>query len=157
MEISIRKMVQSDLPRVIEILAHWNMAPVAASPVNPTPERCNIPVENSFVALDGHRLVGTCSYILLSDEMAETASLAVDPRYRGKGIGYMLQKRRLKEMKKNGIKRVKTEADRPQTIRWYTSKFDYKIIGQNKKKHSFSLPEVEYWTVMELDLQDYDI
>ena len=157
MEITIRKMAYDDSSRVIEILSTWNMAPVKVSPENSDPERSTIYVENSFVALDGCRIVGVSSYILLSEEVAETASLAVAQQYKGKGIGYRLQRKRLQEMKEKGIKWVRTEADRPDTIKWYMTKFGYKIIGRNKKKHTFSLSNVDHWTVMELDLQNYDI
>lgn len=156
MNILLRKMTPDDLPDVIELLSKWNMAPIEPSPVNPDPERDSINIENSFVAVDESRIIGVSSYFLLSEDTAETASLAVDPEYKGKGIGYKLQKARIKEMKERGIKKVRTETDRPETIDWYIRKFGYKIIGKNKKKHHFSLENVEYWTVMELDIGNAD-
>jgi len=153
MDIIIRKMVLEDMEAVIGVLSRWNMAPVKPSPDNPEPERSSVNVENSFVAVEGSRVVGVSSYIVHSPEFAETASFAVDPGYTGKGIGYRLHAARLKEMREKGIKRVRTETDRPETIRWYVEKFGYKVTGKNKKKHSFSLPDVDYWTVLELDLE----
>ena len=41
---------------------------------------------------------------------------------------------------------------RPETIRWYVERFGYRIVGSNPKKHDFSLPGVDSWTVLELDL-----
>ncbi len=156
MQVQIRKMLPEDLDAAMELLSIWNMAPVSRSDEIPEPERESIIIENSFVAVHNNRIVGVSSYILLSEEEAETASLAVHPDYRGKGIGYRLQVARLDEMKRRGIKRVRTETDRPETIKWYIEKFGYRVVGKNKKKHPFSLAEVDYWTVLELDLQGYE-
>ncbi len=158
MEIIIRKMIRQDMEHVIKILSKWNMAPIEPNDDHPDPERSSISIENSFVALDEDKIIGVCSYIIHSPELAETASLAVVPEYRGKmGIGYKLQKARLDEMKRKGIKKVRTETDRPETIQWYINKFDYVVAGKNKKKHPFSLIDVDYWTVLELDLINYEI
>ncbi len=140
---------------VIDLLSKQNMAPMAPTPEIPEPERSSINVQNTFVALDGDIIVGVGSYIILSEGFAETASLAVDPDYQSKGIGYRLQRMRLKEMKEKGVRKVSTETDRPETMRWYIEKFGYKVVGKNKKKHPFSLPDVDYWTVLELDLENY--
>ena len=43
--------------------------------------------DKTFVALADGRIVGVASYILLDDAWAETASLAVEPAWRGKGVG----------------------------------------------------------------------
>lgn len=151
-EAQLRKMMQSDLPRVMALLAKWNMAPRLATADSPDPERSGVDVENGFVAILDDRLVGTCSYIVHSDTLAETASLAVDPDIRGAGIGYRLQVARLLEMRRRGIQKVRTETDRPETIRWYQRKFGYRRVGENPKKHAFSLEDVGHWTVLELDL-----
>ena len=119
MDIVIRKMCPEDVDAVITILESWNMAPIPPSADNPDPERSSINVQNSFVAVSGSQIVGVCSYIEHSEELAETASLAVDPEYRGEGIGYRLQVARLEEMRRKGIKKVRTETDRPETIDWY--------------------------------------
>jgi 3-keto-5-aminohexanoate cleavage enzyme len=153
--IKIRKMLPRDYDAVIEILAGWNMAPVAPSKEIPDPERSNINIQNTFVALDGDAVVGVASYIELTPELAETASLAVNSRYKGSGIGFKLQEARLVEMIQKGIKCVRSETDRPETINWYIKNFGYHIAGKNPKKHSFSLSDVDSWTVLELDLENY--
>lgn len=152
MNITIRKMRPEDLDPVLELLAGWNMAPIPPSREVPDPERSSIEIDNAVVAVDGEKIVGVCSYILLSEEIAETASLAIDADYQGKGIGSRLQEARLTALKEKGIRKVKTEADRPETIAWYVKKFGYRIVGRNRKKHRFSLPDVDYWTLLELDL-----
>ncbi len=157
MGIVIRKMIPEDREDAVKLLSKWNMAPIKPTSEFPDPERSSINIENSFVAFDGKRIVGISSYIILSAELAETASLAVDPEYRGKGVGYKLQEARLKEMKEKRIKKVRTETDRPETIRWYIEKFGYKVVGNHKKKHSFSLLDVDCWTILVLDLENYGI
>jgi 3-keto-5-aminohexanoate cleavage enzyme len=153
--IIIRKMTPADMVHVMDILKKWNMAPVPPSKETPDPERSTINIGNTFVAVSDDKLVGVGSYLEVDDEVAETASLAVDPLYKGKGIGFRLQVARLKEMKDRGYLRVRTETDRPETIQWYIRKFGYRKIGQNPKKHAFSLANVDLWTVLELDLDGF--
>jgi N-acetylglutamate synthase-like GNAT family acetyltransferase len=150
MGVAIRKMTESDLPAAMQLLRRWNMAPRTG---DASAERSGIVIDHSFVAESEGKLVGIASYLLHSSELAETASLAVDPDYRGLGLGYRLQQARLDEMRARGIKRLRTEADRPETIAWYIQKFGYRVVGTNPKKHSFSLPDVDHWTVLELAIQ----
>jgi 3-keto-5-aminohexanoate cleavage enzyme len=155
MEIEIRRIQAHETAGAMRLLAAWNMAPVAPSAENPDPERSDLDSENTFVAIRDGIVVGVCSYIIHSADTAETASMAVDPSVKGLGIGYRLQMARLAEMKRRGIRRVRTETDREETIRWYVRKFGYRIIGTNPKKHAFSLPDVDHWTVLELNLEDF--
>lgn len=148
-EVEIRRMRPEDVPAAMAILETWNMAP---DPDRENAERSGIVVENAFVAVVDGEIVGTAGWFALSDEVAETASLAVDPTYRGLGIGHRLQSARLDAMRERGFRRVRTETDRPATIRWYVEKFGYRKIGTNPKKHEFSLPDVDSWTVLELEL-----
>lgn len=154
MEVVIRKMRPDDLEGAVRVLAQWNMAPIAPSPQIPSPERETINVENGFVAECDGEIVGVASYIVHTPRRAETANHAVDPRYRGMRIGHRLQVARLREMKAKGIKTVRTEADRRETIAWLVSKFGFKVVGTNRKKHPFSVAEIDSWTVLELDLED---
>ncbi len=57
-------------------------------------------------------------------------------------------------MRRRGVRRVRTETDRPATVRWYVRRFGYRIVGTNPKKHVFSRPDVDHWTVLNLDLAD---
>ena len=148
----VRKMRREDFDEAMRILGLWNMAPRSPSADVPDPERSNIEIENAFVAEFDGRIVGTCSYFMLDDNWAETASLAVDPALKGGGVGALLQQARLDEMRRRGVRRVRTETDRPETIRWYVERFGYQVVGTNPKKHAFSLSDVDYWTVLELDL-----
>lgn len=149
-DVRIRKMRPDEVPAARAILEAWNMAPREEEA---DAERSEIRVENSFVAEDDGRVVGTASYIVHGPEEAETASLAVDPDHRGRGIGARLQRARLEEMHDRGIRTVRTETDRPATIAWYVEKFGYEKVGTAPKKHDFSLEDVDEWTVLELDLE----
>lgn len=153
-DICIRKMRDEDLPACMAILESWNMAPRQPSDEIPDPERTGIDVANGFVAEAEGRIVGTCSYIVHSPELAETASLAVDPLLRERDAGLLLQRARLDEMRRRGIRRVRTETDRPETVRWYVNRFGYTIVGTTPKKHKFSREDIDFWTVLELDLVD---
>jgi len=150
--IAIRKMRPEDDDRIVAILSHWNMAPVPATPERPDSEIAAIEIGNTFVASADGKIVGVASYVLHGERRAETEILAVDPAWRGIGIGTRLQTARLAEMKARGVKQVRTKADRPETIAWYVRKFGYRIAGTAPKKHAFGLEGVDRWTVLELDL-----
>jgi len=150
LKITIRKMTEKDLQAAFAILGEWDMVPRTDIE---NAERSGIDILNSFVAeTENGEIIGIASYIVHSTTYAETASLAVTKTFRGEGIGFKLQQARLEEMKMRGIKKVRTETDRPETIDWYIRKFGYKIAGKNPKKHQFSLPDIHEWTVLELDL-----
>ena len=156
MDISIRRMQADDMAAAMAILDQWNMAPAPAVEGREDPERSELNVDLSFIALLGDRIVGVCSYIIHSPELVETASLAVDPSIRGGGAGYLLQVARLREMKSRGFKTVHTETDRAETVEWYIRKFGYRVVGTNPKKHAFSLDSVDEWTVLYLDLEAWE-
>ena len=150
--IALRRLRAEDLPAVIEVLAHWNMAPVAPSPACPVVERTALEPDIAFAALDGDRVVGVGSFWVRGDGWGETAVLAVHPDWQRRGIGGRLQSARLEDMKRSGVSRVRTEADRPEAIAWYQRRFGYRIAGTAPKKHAFSLAGVDHWTVLELEL-----
>jgi N-acetylglutamate synthase-like GNAT family acetyltransferase len=149
---TIRKMQPEDMNGIMAILSKWNMAPILADSNIPAPERDRIEIDNTFVAELQGELVGVSSYFVLSETHAETASLAVDPEFLGCGIGYQLQEARLEEMRKKGIRHLRTESDRPEVIHWYINKFGYQITGENPKKHAFGRLDRDHWTILELDL-----
>ena len=154
-EVTLRKLSDGDLPRVIEILSLWNMAPVAPTESVPMPETTGLEPDRTTLAIVQQNIVGVASYIVLEKGWAETTSLAVDPAWLGHRIGEKLQIARLKEMKMIGIQNVKTECDRPEVIAWYIRKFGYRIAGTSPKKHDFCRHDVDHWTVLNLDLRKW--
>jgi GNAT superfamily N-acetyltransferase len=148
----IRKMRVEDTAPAMALLSQWNIAPVQASSSIPQPERDHLELDNTFVAILRGKLVGVASWLRIDATHAETASLAVDRDFIGCGVGRKLQEARIAEMRSKGIVQVRTEADRPDVIRWYIDKFGYRVVGTNQKKHAFSLVEQDYWTVLELQL-----
>ena len=152
-QVTIRKMQKADRARVIEILAHWNLAPRDQLP-NPESTCLDTPGA-PFVAEIGGKIVGCASYILHPDRRAETGSLAVDPAVRGLGVGAKLQFARLTELKALGILSIFTETDRPEVIDWTIRKFGFRIAGTRPKSHAFSLEGIDHWTVLELDLTQW--
>lgn len=152
-QVFIRKMRPEDTASAMALLAQWNMAPVQASASIPQPERDRLELDNTFVAILQDKLVGVASWLRIDATRAETASLAVDRKFIGTTVGQKLQEARLAEMRDKGIVVVRTEADRPEVIRWYMKKFGYRIVGTNRKRHAFGSPEHDSWTVLELLLE----
>jgi 3-keto-5-aminohexanoate cleavage enzyme len=150
--VKIRRMQADDMEDVIGLLGQWNMQPRSISQTGVLPERDHIDIDNSFVALLQNSIVGVASFLVIDPEHAETASLAVDPKLVGCGIGFQLQVERLTEMRRRGIRHVRTEADRPAVIRWYIEKFGYRKTGTAAKRHDFGDNSSTEWTVLELDL-----
>jgi ribosomal-protein-alanine N-acetyltransferase len=148
----IRKMRQDDRPAIVALLAGWNMAPLETGADARNTEATGLEPHRTFVAVHEGRVVGVSSFVLQADGSALTASLAVAPEWRGRGLGERLQRARLEELRAQGVRQVRTEADRPETIAWYVRKFGYRIEGTAPKKQRFSLETVAEWTVLVLDL-----
>lgn len=151
MAIEIRRMQPSDFMQVMKLLAHWNIAPVAPSREVPDPERTEIIADNTYVALDGDRIIGVCSFIQHSPVLAEGASLGVDPAYHGRGVGDKLALAVRREMFARGVRTVRSESDRPESIQWLVGR-GHRIVGTVPKRHAFGSPEIGQWTVLEFDL-----
>lgn len=151
MAIAIRRMQPSDLAPVMRLLAHWNIAPLAPSREVPVPERTEIIVDNTYVALDDERIVGVCSFIQHSPHLAEGASLGVDPAYHGRGVGDQLALAVRREMRARGVRTIRSESDRPETINWLVGR-GHRIVGTVPKRHAFGAPDIGQWTVLEFDL-----
>lgn len=151
MTIELRRMRPSDTGHVMNLLARWNIAPLAPSRDVPVPERTGIIVDNTYVALDDGRIIGVCSFIQHSPVLAEGASLAVDPAYHGRGVGDRLALAVRREMFARGVRTIRSESDRPQTIQWLVGR-GHRIVGTVPKRHVFGSPEITQWTILEFDL-----
>lgn len=118
----------------------------------PSQEMPEITYENYFVARSGDDIAGFCGYKILSPTEAKTELMVVDRKYRGHGIGYILQERRMEDMLAKGIRTLTTNTDLPATIAWYKKHFGYRKIGTLKKLHEFSDATIDHWTTLQTDL-----
>ncbi len=145
----IRKAVEEDRADILGIMKHWNMHHV------PSEEMPELDISCFFVALIDDQMVGASGYKVLSETQGKTTLLGVEPGHNGQGIGYELQNARLKAMFDLGLETVITNADRPETIRWYKKHFGYSEIGKIKKVHSFGNDDISEWTTLQMDLKKY--
>jgi len=123
----------------------------------PSKEMPELTFENYFIAQMDENIVGFCGYKILSATEAKTELMVVDTEYRGKGMGFKLQVRRMEDMLEKGIKTLITNTDIPATIEWYKKHFGYREIGKLKKFHEFGDPNINYWTTLQLDLIDWNL
>lgn len=65
-------------------------------------------VRDFQVAIEGHRIVGVCGLSIVWANLAEIASLAVEPGARGKGFGRQLAEACLDDARQLGVKRIMT-------------------------------------------------
>jgi ribosomal protein S18 acetylase RimI-like enzyme len=144
----------ADLDQVMRLLARWNIAPQSPTAEMPDPERTNIIIGNTFVAEDAGRIVGVRSYIQLTATEAEGASMAVDPAYQRQGIGKALALAGWRVMRERGIRKIRSETDRPEVVEWLTRDYGYRIVGTVAKRHAFGNTDEAHWTVLELELTE---
>jgi len=145
-DVRIEKAREEDVPAIMELLKVANMHNI------PSEEMPDLDYRFYFVARDGDRLAGFSGYKILSDTEGKTQLMVVHPDYRRRGIGIRLQEERLLAMAAEGVRKVITNADRPETIAWYKKHFGYREIGKLKKVHEFGDPGIDEWTTLEMDL-----
>ncbi|MBN2215513.1 MAG: GNAT family N-acetyltransferase [Bacteroidales bacterium] len=148
-KIIIEKARKSDYNAILKVMEPWNMHHI------PSPEMEEIDLNCFFVARIGRKIVGASGYRILSQTLGKTTLLGVLPEYGQEGIGRMLQDARLRTMFRLGVKKVITNADRPQTIKWYKKHFGYREVGTLKKVSSFGDDNISHWTTLEMDLTAY--
>lgn len=146
MNVVIEKAREEDRPFIFELLKQANMHYI------PSKEMPELTYENYFVAKVNDKIAGFCGYKILSATEAKTELMVVDTKFRGKGIGNILQIRRMEDMLEKGIKTLVTNADLPATIEWYKKHFGYEEVGKLKKHHEFGNPNIHYWTTLQTDL-----
>jgi N-acetylglutamate synthase-like GNAT family acetyltransferase len=153
-EIRIETAVAADLPGILAVLNQYHMGHFGHEEREAMP-----PLENFVVARDGDAIVGCAAFLLHGQgglarhaAEAETGSLAVLPAYRGRGLGALLQRVRLRRLAGMGIQTLYTEADAPATVEWYVRKFGYRILSTRKKRFPFGAPGMDTFTLLRLDL-----
>lgn len=147
MNFTIENASPDDLNEIIKILTPWNMQQRILSP--------KIDFSCFFVAKVEKNIVGVAGYRLLDDNAGRTRTLAIYPEFQGTGIGKALQDRRLQAMYNAGVKKVYTHTDRAETVVWYKKHYRYIETGKKKKSSSHGLPDIEYSTILELNLIEY--
>lgn len=140
-----------DLSAILDVMAEWNMHHV------PSPEMEELDLSRFYVArvVGSDRIVGAAGYQLLSSGRGKTTLLGVYPECAGAGVGKELQLARLEAMRRAGVRFVTTNADRPETIVWYRKHFGYREVGTLPKLCPFGLVDVDTWTTLELDLEEF--
>jgi 3-keto-5-aminohexanoate cleavage enzyme len=140
-----------DRGAILEVMEAWNMHHV------PSLEMEELDLSCFFVARAraSGMIIGASGYKILSREAGKTTLLGVFPEFGGTGIGKELQIARLRAMHEAGVRRVTTNADRPEIILWYKKHFGYHEIGTLEKLCPFGLIDVPNWTTMQMDLVEY--
>jgi ribosomal-protein-alanine N-acetyltransferase len=146
---TIRPARRDEGPAILEIMRPWNMHHV------PSPEMESLDLNCFFVAEMDGVMIGASGYKVLGPGQGKTTLLAVLPEYLGTGAGSALQVKRLEAMATLGVHTVTTNADRPETIAWYKSRFGYREVGKLAKIHDFGRSDVDHWTTLQLDLAAY--
>lgn len=149
MNYSIEKAQPGDRDAILKVMEVWNMHHV------PSPEMDELDLSTFFVARLSGRIIGAAGYKILSKERGKTTLLGIYPEFSGIGLGKELQLIRMEAMHKAGVKKVTTNADRPDIIVWYKKHFGYYEIGRLAKISPFGLTDVDSWTTLETDLDDF--
>ena len=149
MNFIIEEALPSERDEIIKVLTPWNFHHIPSVEVEEIDFSC------FYVAKVNGEIVGVCGYNILSEGLGKTTLLAVLPEFKGSGIGKALHEKRLFEMHKRGVKKVITNADRPDIILWYKKNFGYKEVGKIKKLISFGVKTIDSWTTIEMDLDSY--
>ena len=146
---TIRPARADEGPAILEIMRPWNMHHV------PSAEMESLDLACFFVAVADGVMIGAAGYKLLGPGQGKTTLLAVLPAYLGSGAGAALQDARLQAMAALGVDTVTTNADRPETIEWYQTRFGYRQVGTLAKVHDFGRSDIDHWTTLQMDLGAY--
>lgn len=112
-------------------------------------EMAEFPLSDCFVAEWNGRIAGLAGYRILDGEKAKTTLMAVDPAYRGKGIGLHLQQARMDFLRKRGIRYLYTNCDDESVIDWYERHFGYRRTANRiPKTESFGLADKNEWITL---------
>ncbi|NTW56576.1 MAG: GNAT family N-acetyltransferase [Chlorobiaceae bacterium] len=135
--------------QIMNIMEYWNMHHI------PSPEMDSLDLSCFFIARISGTIAGAAGYKIIGPEEGKTTLLGIIPEFAGMGLGRELQFARLEAMYNEGVRKVTTNADRPETILWYKKHYGCKEVGKLGKLCEFGLPEVDHWTMLEMDLDAY--
>lgn len=141
--IEIRRPSESDREGILAVLRTANFDAIGSS------EMPEFPLSDCFIALAGERIVGVGGYRILDADTAKTTLLAVDPAWRGRGIGTRLQTVRLEVMKAAGVKRIYTNTDDEAVIAWLERRHGFRRSGELiAKLRPFGRADKDHWVNM---------
>ena len=141
--IEIRRPSESDRAGILAVLRTANFDAVGSS------EMPEFPLADCFIAIADGQIVGVGGYRILDADTAKTTLLAVDPAWRGRGVGNLLQARRLDVMKAKGVKRIYTNTDDDAVIAWLERRHGFRRSGEViAKVHPFGRPDRDHWVNM---------
>jgi N-acetylglutamate synthase-like GNAT family acetyltransferase len=142
-EIEIRRPSELDRGGILAVLRTAEFHAIGS------PEMPEFPLSDCFVAVADGRIVGVGGYRILDADTAKTTLLAVDPTWRGCGIGNMLQEARLRVMKGAGVKRIYTNTDDEAVIAWLERHYGFRRSGELIPKVSpFGRSDMQHWVNM---------
>jgi N-acetylglutamate synthase-like GNAT family acetyltransferase len=143
LRIEIRTAEESDREGILAVLRTANFDAIGSS------EMPEFPLSDCFIAVSGGRIVGVGGYRILDADTAKTTLLAVDPAWRGRGIGAQLQAVRLEVMKAKGVRRIYTNTDDDSVIAWLERRHGFRRSGEViAKVHPFGRPDRDHWVNM---------
>ncbi|MCG8350423.1 MAG: GNAT family N-acetyltransferase [Chloroflexales bacterium] len=108
--------------------------------------------EKCWIAEQDGNVLGFCCWDWQNRDhlLAKTVLISVLTEARSLGVGFLLQRQRLDEMREHGAREVHTWSDDPKAIRWYKIRFGYKLIDYEPIYHCihyFSLGERAFWGI----------
>lgn len=144
--LEIRRPTENDWAGILRVLQTANFHAIGCS------EMPSFPLSDCFVASVGNVIIGVGGYRILDDLRAKTTLLAVDPAWRGYGIGEMLQEARLDVMRESGATAIYTNTDDDLVIDWLTRKYGFRLTGETiPKTCDFGRSERDHWITLVLD------
>jgi len=88
-------------------------------------------IRDFFVKVERGKVIGCCALHISWEDLAEIKSLAVEQKFKGKGIGALLVRKCLDGCKEMGVQKVFVLTYIPE----FFEKFDFKAIDKEKLPH----------------------
>ena len=94
--------------------------------------------DKCWVAEEDGDILGFCCWEWRDPKMrsAKTVLISVTDRGRTRGVGKLLQRRRIDEMRERGAIDIHTWSDDPRAVKWYQRTFGYEVVGHEPIRHS---------------------